>query len=100
MSLKNTNANLNKRSHLYKYFWFKYNLGQKYHAPQVRPDWGSDSSPPDHDGAFHVTETPALTTQPSVTSVLVSKVWIGSSETPTFCFKSSIDTAINKHNPS
>ena len=25
------------------YFWFKYDLGQKYQAPQVRPDWGSNS---------------------------------------------------------
>ena len=25
------------------YFWFKYNLGQKYYAPQVRPDRGSNS---------------------------------------------------------
>ena len=24
----------------YKYFWFKYDLGQKYYAPKVRPDWG------------------------------------------------------------
>ena len=52
----------------YQYFWFKYDLGQKYQAPQVRPDWGSNSWPPDHDRTFHVTETPALTTRPSVTS--------------------------------
>ena len=38
---------------------FKHKLGQKYYAPQVRPDWGSNSWPPDHDGTFHVTETPA-----------------------------------------
>ena len=25
------------------YFWFKYDLGQKYQAPQVRPDRGSNS---------------------------------------------------------
>ena len=25
------------------YFWFKYNLGQKYYAPQVRPDQRSNS---------------------------------------------------------
>ena len=49
------------------YFWLKYDLGQKYYAPQVRPNWGSKSLPPDHDSTFHVTETPALTTWPSVT---------------------------------
>ena len=43
-------------------FWFKYDLGQKYQAPQVRPDWGSNSWPSDHNRTFHVTETPALTT--------------------------------------
>ena len=51
-----------------RYFWFKYDLGQKYHAPQVRPDRGSNSQPPDHDNTYHVTETLALTTRPSVTS--------------------------------
>ena len=25
------------------YVWFKYDLGQKYQAPQVRPDQGSNS---------------------------------------------------------
>ena len=25
------------------YFWAKYDLEQKYYAPQVRPDWGSNS---------------------------------------------------------
>ena len=30
------------------YFWFKYDLRQKYHAPQVRPDQGSNSWPPGH----------------------------------------------------
>ena len=49
-----------------KYFWFKYDLGQKYYSPQVWPDWGSNSWPPDHDRTFHVTEIPALTTRPSV----------------------------------
>ena len=44
------------------YFWFKYDLGQKYYSPQVRP------RPPDHDSTLHITETPAPTTQPSVTS--------------------------------
>ena len=29
---------------------------------------GLNSRPPDHDSTFHVTETPALTTRPSVTS--------------------------------
>ena len=50
------------------YFWFKYDLGQKHYAPQGRPDRGSNPWPPDHDSTFHVTETPALTTRPSVTS--------------------------------
>ena len=36
-----------------------------YQAPQVRPDRGSNSWPPDHDSTFHVTEMPALTTRPS-----------------------------------
>ena len=35
-----------------EYFWFKYNLGQKYCAPQVRSDPGSNSWPPDHDSRF------------------------------------------------
>ena len=30
------------------YVWFKYDLGQKYYAPQVQPDQGSNSRPPDH----------------------------------------------------
>ena len=49
--------------------WFKYDLGQKYCAPQVRPNQGSNSWPPDYDSrpTFNVTETPALTTRPSVT---------------------------------
>ena len=25
------------------YFWFKYDLGQKYNAPQVRLNWGLNS---------------------------------------------------------
>ena len=29
-----------------------------------------DLQPPDHDSTFHVTETPALTTRPSVTSTV------------------------------
>ena len=37
------------------------------HTPSST-DRGSNSWPPDHDSAFHVTETPALTTRPSVTS--------------------------------
>ena len=47
------------------YFWFVYDLGQKYHAPQVRPNRGSNSWSPHHDSAVHVTETPVLTTRPS-----------------------------------
>ena len=54
-------------------FWFKHDLGQTYYAPQVRPDWGSNSWPLDHDSAFHVTETPALTTRPSVSQLAYTK---------------------------
>ena len=32
-----------------EYLWFKYDLGQKYYVPQVRPNWGSNLWPPDHD---------------------------------------------------
>ena len=56
----------------FDYFWIKYDLGQKCHAPQIRPTRGSNSWPPDHDSTFHVTEMPALTTWPSVTSVCLS----------------------------
>ena len=49
------------------YVWLKYDLGQKYYAPHVRHDRGSNSCHPDHDSTFHITETPALTTRPSVT---------------------------------
>ena len=49
-------------------FRFKYDLGQKYYAPQVRLDQGLNLWHPDHDSTFHVTKTPALTTRPSVTS--------------------------------
>ena len=60
--------------------WFKYHLGQKYHASQVQPGRGLNSWPPDHDSTFHVTEIPALTTWPSVTSYcpLMSKALIKS----------------------
>ena len=51
----------------YCYCWFKYNVGQKYNAPQVRSDRGSDSWPPDH-GQVHFMSL-ALTTRPSVTSL-------------------------------
>ena len=50
------------------YFCFKYDLGHKYYAPQVQPDRASNSWPPDHDSTFYVTEMPAPTTRPSVTS--------------------------------
>ena len=53
---------------LRKYVWFKYDLGQKYYAPQLQPGRGLNSWPLNHDSTFHVTETPALTTWPSVTS--------------------------------
>ena len=36
--------------------WVKDNLGQKYFAPQVLPDWGSNSCPPDHD--VHIMSLP------------------------------------------
>ena len=49
-------------------FGSKYEFEQKYYAPQVRPDQSSNSWPPDHDSASHVTETPAPTTRPSVNS--------------------------------
>ena len=51
---------------LYLYFWF--NTRQKYYPPQVWSDQGSNSWLPDHDSTFHITEMPALTTWPSVTS--------------------------------
>ena len=41
---------------------------QKYYAPQVQPDWSSNSWSSGHDSTLHVTETPALTTWPSVIS--------------------------------
>ena len=40
------------------FFWITYDLGQKYYTPQVRPDWGSNSWPLDHNSIFHATETP------------------------------------------
>ena len=43
----------------YIYFWFKYDLGQKYYAPHVWSKWDLNSWPPDHDSTFHVTEMPA-----------------------------------------
>ena len=55
-------------------FLFKYNLEQKYYAPQVWPNWGSNSWPPDHDSAFQITKMPPLTTQPSVTSDILHSV--------------------------
>ena len=39
------------------YLWFNYDFGQKYYAPQVQLQIMT----------VHVTETPALTTWPSVT---------------------------------
>ena len=50
------------------YCWFKYDLGQENYALQVRPNRVSNSWPLDHDSTFYVTEMPALTTWPSVTS--------------------------------
>ena len=34
-------------------FWFKYDLGDKYHTPQVQPDRGLNSWPPYHDSTFY-----------------------------------------------
>ena len=65
------------QNHIYSYsiiFWFKYDLGQTYQAPQVRPDRGSNSWPLVHDSTFHVTETPALTTWSSVTFLICQQV--------------------------
>ena len=45
---------------------FMYNFGQKDYAPQVRPNRDSNPWPLKYDRTFYVTETPALTTQPSV----------------------------------
>ena len=54
---------------------FQYDLGQKYNAPQVRPDRGLNSWPPDHASTFHVTKMPAVTTQPPVKSELQYQGW-------------------------
>ena len=48
-------------------FWFKNDLGQKYHASEVQLNRGSKSRPSDYDSTFHVTEMPALSTWPSAT---------------------------------
>ena len=61
-------------------FWFKYDLGQKYYAPQVRPDWGLNSWPPDHDSTFHVTET---------------STWLSQG-----CYFMKYSTLLLNHNPS
>ena len=45
---------LNRKDEHIIYFWFKYDLGQKHYAPQVRPDRGSNPWPPDHDSTFHI----------------------------------------------
>ena len=75
------------------YFWFKHDLGQMGYAPQVRPNWGSNSWPPDHDSTlnFHVTETPALTTRPTVTSLFERSA-------VTFCLSQSIFSCVMKWN--
>ena len=33
------------KTNIYPHFsvWFKYDLGQKYHTPQVKPGWGLNS---------------------------------------------------------
>ena len=50
------------------YFWFKYDLGQNTTHPKLDPTLVRTHDL--HDGTFHVTETPALITQPSVTAIL------------------------------
>ena len=50
--------------------WFKYDLGHKYHAPQVRLT-GVQTHDLQIMTTFHVTEMPALTIRPSVTSARV-----------------------------
>ena len=52
------------------YVWLKYDLGQKHHAPKLQPSWCLNPWPLDHDSIFHVTETPAISTRPSVASSL------------------------------
>ena len=63
-----------------------------FKAHQVRPDRGLNSSPPDHDSTLHVTETPALTTQPSVTLLHVT-------ETPALTTRPSVtsDRQTDRH---
>ena len=56
--------------------WFKYNSGQKYDAPQVQSDQGLISWPSDHGSTFHVTETSALTTWPSLTYYSYKNFWV------------------------
>ena len=46
------------------YFWFKYDLGQKYYSSKVRTH---DLQIISDDSTFHATEMPALTTRLSVT---------------------------------
>ena len=74
-------------SEIGSYFWFNYDSGQKYYAPKVSPDRGSNSWPPDHDSTFHVTETPALTTWPSVTSLCMCYCKQYRVQRPTFCIQ-------------
>ena len=78
-SLRMSDFHLTKCTIVGDFFLFKYYLGHKYQAPQVRPNRGSNSWPPDHDCTFHVTEMAALTTRPSVTSpaimYTVEKSW-------------------------
>ena len=50
-------------------FWFKYYLGHVNQTPQVQPNQGSNSWPPDHDSTFYITEMTALTTWSSVSSI-------------------------------
>ena len=62
--------------HSTKICFVQVHLGQKYYAPQVQPKRALNSWPPDHESTFHVTEMPALTTWPSVTSWHAERLWI------------------------
>ena len=48
------------------FFLFRYDLDRSTTHPKFDPHLGSNSWPPDLASTFHVTETPALTSQPLV----------------------------------
>ena len=53
------------------YVWFKYDLGQKYYAPQVRHDRGFELTTSTSWQYTSCHWDPALTTRPSVTSYML-----------------------------